>query len=132
MKFDSGTPATPRKQIDPLEKRYGFDKGQKEFIYSVFRNDFFKVKSFAKMSLYVKGLGFQREEIVEGVKLLGEDSLDLGNWEGISGLRPYFENDLGISFKAYTAGITPKQAALMSEDDKTPEKVQTMAHLRHM
>ncbi|MBC9705832.1 MAG: hypothetical protein H9W81_12845 [Enterococcus sp.] len=112
-----------------LMSKYGFDLNQAKSVALVFDNQINEIKSFASMSLHIKGMGFLRNEIVELVELFQHDALDLANWRGVKGMTKHL-NSMRLVYLAYSAGLTAEDVELMSESDLSEETLSTMASLR--
>lgn len=129
-------PMTPRSGAGMLPAperalmgKFGFDATQAKEVSAVFKNDPKALRSFSSMALHIKGMDFLRDEIVELVKLLDHDALDLANWSGIKGMTKHLDS-MELVYLAYMAGLTAADVRKMSPRDLTKEKLSTMASLR--
>lgn len=135
MPFGNLKPLTPRvsaKDINQtkLMNRFGFDAQQAKDVLEVFQSDAMKVRSLCSISLHIKALGFKREDIVSLIQLMKEDSLDLGNWEGLKNL-PAKMKSPEMAYLAYMAGLRESDIDHMSEEELSMESLKIMASLRN-
>lgn len=113
-----------------LKRKFGFSEDEINKIKPFLESRFDYANNLAKMSLYIKGLGFLRHETIEVISYLGLDSTDLANWEGISSARDALDGDIVRSVYAYRAGLNYKHLSSMAEEELTLPKLKSMAMLR--
>lgn len=114
-----------------LIRKYGFDESMARAVAESFGNSPALVNAFASMSLHIKGMGFRREEIVDIVGLLGENSLDKANWSALQTLKAHTKN-AETAFYAYKAGMSPHDVKTLSEEELSLDNLKIMAQLRNL
>lgn len=122
--------SAPRRKPNPLTSKFQFNEAELSTVMAALDNSQSHVEELARMNLHIKGMGFLRKDIVGVVGLLGMDSTDLANWEGIASLRGNLGGDNLKALYAYKAGLTPSQTATMDDSLLTTEKLHTMARLK--
>ncbi len=113
-----------------LSKRFGFTTPESEEALKYLNNNGNYANALGSSSLYIKGYGFGKREVLLMCKYFGEHTSDLANWEKVSELKDYMPT-LEHAVLAYRSGLTVDHVK-SNGNELTLEELRTMANLKSL
>lgn len=123
--------SVPRDSVTAfLSKRFGFTSSESEQALTYLKGNGNYAKAVGSSSLYIKGYGFGKREILLMCKYFGEDTTDLANWQNVAELKDYMPT-LEHAVLAYRSGLTVEHVK-NNGNELTLEQLRTMANLKSL